>query len=213
MEMSSSITKIAPAFLKAQAAMNAAAKTASNPHFKSKYADLSTIIAEVKPALNFHGISFLQSSHNDATGVTVSTVFLHDSGEWLRATIYLPVPQQTPQAYGSAITYGKRYQLQSMTGLPSEDDDGQAASAPRPNTATQVAVDAFDALPADEQKFLMDHVTVILDKHKSGDDDLYKYIDLQHFDTEEKLALWSRLPSNVRTAIKKQQPAQLATQG
>lgn len=203
MQTSDSITKIAPALLKAQQAMNAAAKSATNPHFKSKYADLSTIIAEVKPALNANGILFMQSAKNDATGVTVSTMLLHESGEFIAEAIYLPVPQQTPQAYGSAITYGKRYQLQSMTGLPSEDDDGAAASAPRPNTAKQVAVDALDSMPPDEQKFIQGHATAVIARFENGEE-LYAHIESQHFDTEEKLALWSLLPSNVRSAIKKQ---------
>lgn len=131
MKTSDSIAKIAPALVKAQAAMTAAVKSATNPQFKKKYSDLATVIDAVKGPLIDNGIMFMQAPTNDATGVQVTTRLQHESGEYIESTIYLPVPQQTPQAYGSAITYGKRYSLQSMVGLPSEDDDGQAASAPK----------------------------------------------------------------------------------
>jgi hypothetical protein len=138
MKTSTSITKIAPALLAAQRAMTAATKGAENPHFRSKYADLATIIEAVKGPLNNAGITFMQSPQGDATGVMVETMLLHESGEWLADTVYLPVPQQTPVAYGSAITYGKRYGLQSLTGLPSEDDDGEHASEPAKEGAPRV---------------------------------------------------------------------------
>lgn len=128
MRTSESIAKIAPALLAAQREIHGAAKAAVNPHFKSRYTDLATLIDAVKPALNAAGIVFMQSPVCDSTGVTVTTRFLHESGEFVEDTCYLPVPQATPQAYGSAITYTKRYQLQSMTGTPSEDDDGEKAS-------------------------------------------------------------------------------------
>lgn len=138
MDMSDSISKIAPALLVAQKAMTAAAKAATNPHFKSKYADLAAVIEAVKEPLNEAGITFLQTVGNDTTGVTVRTALVHESGEWIAATIYLPVPQQTPQAFGSGITYAKRYGLQSLCGLPSEDDDGERASEPEKPDAHRV---------------------------------------------------------------------------
>jgi hypothetical protein len=138
MKTSDSIAKIAPALLAAQRAMTAATKGAENPHFHSKYADLATIIDAVKGPLNAAGIAFMQSPQGDATGVMVETMLLHESGEWMADTVYLPVPQQTPQAYGSAITYGKRYGLQSLVGLPSEDDDGEKASEPAKEGAARI---------------------------------------------------------------------------
>jgi hypothetical protein len=128
MRTSDSITTIAPALLKAQRAMRAAVKDATNPHFKSRYADLATVIEATKGPLNEQEIIILQSATSDATGVMVETTLLHASGEWIADTLYLPVPTQTPQAYGSAITYGRRYGLQSLVALPAEDDDGNKAS-------------------------------------------------------------------------------------
>ncbi len=132
------VDKIAPALLAAQKAMSHAAKSATNPHFKSKYADLATVIDAVKGPLNDAGIVFMQTIGNTTEGVQVTTTLLHESGQSLESTIYLPVPQQTPQAYGSGITYAKRYALQSMCGLPSEDDDGERASEPEKEDAHRV---------------------------------------------------------------------------
>jgi hypothetical protein len=125
---SESITTIAPALVKAQRAMQAAAKSATNPHFKSKYADLATVIEAVKGPLNEQEIVCLQGVTSDSTGVMVETRLQHASGEWIADTLFMPVVQQTPQAYGSAITYARRYQLQAFVLLPAEDDDGNKAS-------------------------------------------------------------------------------------
>jgi hypothetical protein len=209
MKHSDNLTKIAPALLAAQRDMTAAAKSATNPHFKSRYSDLATIIEAVKAPLNAQGIAFMQSATNDATGVMVETRLQHESGEYMEQTIYLPVPQQTPQAYGSAITYAKRYQLQSMVGLPSEDDDGEKASEPaerKPITGKQIAVDAFDELPEPQQKALQNMAATIIDLHQNKEP-LVPYV-LAHIagdDQETRLALWSLLPSDTRTAFKKEQ--------
>lgn len=128
MKTSETITTIAAALLKAQAAMTFAAKNAKNPHFKSKYADLPAVIEAVKPALNNQGIVFVQGISGNDGGIVVTTRLMHTSGEWIEDALYLPVPQATAQAYGSAITYGRRYGLQSIVGLPADDDDGNSAS-------------------------------------------------------------------------------------
>lgn len=217
MRTSDSISKIAAALVIAQKAMTAAAKVATNPHFKSKYADLATVIEAVKAPLNEAGITVLQTVTNDTTGVMVTTTLLHESSEWIAETIYLPVPQQTPQAFGSAITYARRYSLQSFVTLPSEDDDGERASEPekenahrveakRPNTATQVAVDALEDMSAADQQYLRDLAVELIDM-ANNNDDAAGYIEAKRLSTEFKLAIWSLLPSNVRSTIKRQQAA------
>lgn len=128
MNKSESIVKIAPALLKAQKAIKAALKDANNPHFKSKYADLSSVIDAVKAPLNEAGITFLQGVEDAETGVAVETVLMHESGEWISSTIKIPASKQDAQGYGSATTYARRYGLQAMCGVPAEDDDGNAAS-------------------------------------------------------------------------------------
>lgn len=121
--------KIAAAFVKAQQGFAPALKTNTNPHFRSKYVALDGCIEAVIDALNSNGIALLQPCHEDQTGVTVETIFLHESGEMLSGgKLHVPAPKQDPQGYGSALTYARRYSLMSSCGIAPEDDDGNAAS-------------------------------------------------------------------------------------
>jgi len=129
MKTSESIKEISVALPKAQAAIKSAIKSAENPHFRSRYADLATVIEACRAALNSNGITFLQPVRASERGVIVETVLLHTSSEWISEELELPVAKQDAQGVGSAITYGKRYGLQSLVGIPSEDDDGNAATA------------------------------------------------------------------------------------
>jgi hypothetical protein len=123
---SSSVAKLAAALAKAQMEMEGATKDAINPHFKSKYADLASVREACKP-LSKHGIAILQPTRADGAAVTVTTLLIHDSGEWISEDLTLTAGQATPQAVGSAITYGRRYGLAAMVGIAPEDDDGEAA--------------------------------------------------------------------------------------
>lgn len=127
---------IAAAFVKAQQAFGPALKTSNNPHFKTKYADLSNVVEAVIDALNSNGIAMIQQTHEDTTGVTVETLFLHESGESiLSGKLHVPAAKQDPQGYGSALTYARRYSLMAACGIAPEDDDGNAASRPAPKPA------------------------------------------------------------------------------
>lgn len=131
MYRSETLTKFAPAFLKAQSDITVALKDANNPFYKSKYADLSAIIDAVKPHLNKHGITYLQFGVIEGG---LETMLLHESGEWVSGV--LPFSSDKiigkdgtfdPQKAGSIISYFKRYGLQAAVGLPTADDDGEAA--------------------------------------------------------------------------------------
>ena len=120
---------IATALVKAQKAFGPALKTSTNPHFKSKYADLSSCVEAVIESLNDNGIMLMQPCHESETGVTVETLFVHESGETLSAgKLHVPAAKQDPQGYGSALTYARRYSLMAACGIAPEDDDGNAAS-------------------------------------------------------------------------------------
>jgi hypothetical protein len=139
MNKSDNIKELSLALWKAQRKMKAAAKDSTNPHFRSKYADLGSVIDAVKDALSSEGIVFLQGVHDAVDGVAVETMLLHSSGEWISSTMRVPAVKQDAQGYGSAITYGRRYGLQSMCGVPAEDDDGNAATASTTSRITPVA--------------------------------------------------------------------------
>jgi hypothetical protein len=116
------------ALVSAQAEMDGARKDSKNPHFKSTYASLESVVDAIKPALEKHGLAFIQKFHEATGGVAVETIILHKSGEQLsNGILMLPASKQDAQGYGSAITYARRYSLQSAFGIAPEDDDGNAA--------------------------------------------------------------------------------------
>jgi hypothetical protein len=158
METSSDLNEIAKALPKAQAAMGEVFKKANNPAFKSKYADLSAVVEAVLPALNEHGISLLQPTAYDGHAVKVGTMLLHESGQWVRCTLTIPLAKKDAHGIGSACTYGRRYGLQAMSGVAPEDDDGNAASAKRDATVTAPQVEhlrkLLDDSSADVAAFL-----------------------------------------------------------
>lgn len=121
------------AFVKAQKGFSPALKTSTNPHFKSKYADLAACVEAVLDSLNANGLGLIQRTHQDETGVTVETVFVHESGESMTGgTLHVPAQKQDPQGYGSALSYARRYSLMAACGIAPEDDDGNAASRQQP---------------------------------------------------------------------------------
>ncbi len=126
MKTSESIVNITKALLEAQKLIGAAKKGATNPFFHSKYADLGSVMEACKDKLNDSGVTILQP----IMGMTVETVLVHTSGEWMSSeTPIVCKAEHDPQALGSAITYARRYGLQSMVFIPAEDDDGNSASS------------------------------------------------------------------------------------
>ena len=120
---------IAAALVKAQSKFGPALKSATNPHFRSKYADLGSCIDAVIESLNQSGIALMQHTHECDNGVIVETIFLHESGELLSTgKLHVPATKQDAQGYGSALTYARRYSLMAACGIAPEDDDGVAAS-------------------------------------------------------------------------------------
>lgn len=120
---------ISAAFVKAQAEIEKASKDKENPHFRSKYADLGAVVDAIKPALEKHGLAFLQKFHHDDNGIAVETIIIHESGETMsNGVLRVPATKKDAQGFGSACTYARRYSLQAAFGVAPEDDDGNAAS-------------------------------------------------------------------------------------
>ena len=125
----------------AQGACDPVLKDATNPHFRSKYASLSSCVDACKEAFHKHNFALLQSNGHDEYGQYVKTELLHTTGASWGSVVYLVLSKQDMQGLGSAITYARRYGLLGMVGLAPEDDDGNAASAPakpQPKPAPQV---------------------------------------------------------------------------
>ena len=117
-----------------------------------KYADLAAVMDVIREPLAKNGLAFTQFPITDANGVTVLTRLMHESGEYLEASLWLPVPLKTPQGYGSSITYARRYGLSAMLGVASEDDDGmggpmQVPGAKAPPRSTKPQPQTADTTP------------------------------------------------------------------
>lgn len=131
---------IASALVKAQREFGPALKTSTNPHFRSKYADLSACVEAVIDALNNNGIYLMQLTDEHENGVKVSTVFIHESGEQISGgALYMPAAKHDPQGFASALSYARRYSLMAACSIAPEDDDGNAATASAPPKATPKA--------------------------------------------------------------------------
>jgi hypothetical protein len=121
--------KIATALVKAQKAFGPALKSSTNPHFKSRYADLSACVEAVIDALNDNGIALVQKSYDCVDGIMVETVFVHESGEMLETGILrFPLMKNDPQGAMACLTYARRGSLMAACGIAPEDDDGNSAS-------------------------------------------------------------------------------------
>lgn len=138
--MSPTIGAIAGAIAKAQSEMTAAAKDSNNPHFKSRYADLASVIDACRPQLSKHGVAIIQLPGVAQSGVvSCTTILAHgESGEYFRCIAGLSMGKSDAHGYGSAITYLRRYTLQAMAGVAADDDDGNAAASATP-AATNAA--------------------------------------------------------------------------
>ena len=131
--------EIATALVKAQLEMVAPKKGSVNPFFKNKYADLNDVLSAVVPALNNNGIVLLQPLVNIDGKNYVKTVLMHESGETFESLAEIFCNKQNDaQAYGSGISYARRYSLSSICGIGSADDDGQKAVQPKPNASFEV---------------------------------------------------------------------------
>jgi hypothetical protein len=129
MKTSESIKQIAEALVSAQKEIRFAVKDSTNPHYKSKYANINSVIDAVKAPLNNNGIALIQSlSPSDDNKLHLTTRLIHSSGEWIEDTAVCPLQKQDPQGLGSAISYIRRYSLSAMCAVYADDDDGQSAA-------------------------------------------------------------------------------------
>ena len=154
---------IATALAAAQINMGKALKQANNPHFRSKYADLGSVMDACLPALNERGIAVIQPTGENELGRFVETIMIHgESGEQLSCRVPLIVGKNDMQGYGSAVTYARRYGLMAMAGIAPEDDDGNAAAkaAPKQEAPKKISAEQFQAIndlifdtETDEAKF------------------------------------------------------------
>lgn len=184
MTTSESINEIAGAMAKAQGAMGGAMKDAKNPFFNSKYADLASVWEACREALSANGLSVVQFPKTAYRGepepyewtaksgekrygvrvvcvVSVLTRLTHSSGQWMEDEVSTMLPTGDPQAVGSAITYLRRYALQSVAGVAPEDDDGEAAHSRGNGQAAKAVAPVVPMPPKGYQDWLDDMAAVV----------------------------------------------------
>lgn len=125
MKKSETLTEFSKAFAKTQQEMKQPLKDANNPFFKSKYVPLENVVEAITESASKNGLSFTQFPSSDEDGnVTVGTLVMHSSGEWIEYDpIKMKPVKNDPQSIGSAITYAKRYALSAIFGITSDQDD------------------------------------------------------------------------------------------
>jgi hypothetical protein len=210
------MNKIAAAFVAAKRSFAPLLKDKTNPAFRSKYADLGACIDSVEDALLANGIAFYQETTEDAAGVTIETVFLHESGETLRCgKLHVPAIKHDPQGFGSALTYARRYSLTAACGIAPEDDDGNAASKPRPAVKAVAATGggtisapriAYEALDMTWRNWIDAWAVDVQNTHEqAGPQAAHELIETtvvkEGLENEHRVALWHKLPSKVRSDI------------
>ena len=190
MTHSEQINELAAALAKAQGQIEGAKKDSINPHFKNRYADLSSVWDACREALTTNGLSVVQSAENCEAGYGVTTMLLHTSGQWMRGTLYLKPTKDDPQGAGSALTYARRYALSAMIGIAPEDDDANAASQ-KPVVA---------AMPVGFQQWLHELIAVSED----GTEELQKFwkgspVLFREFLTQTNNKQWESIKSKAAT--------------
>ena len=141
MMQSESIANLAKSLSIVQGKLTHAKKDSANPFFKSKYADLESVWDACRSLLAENGLCVMQFPGEFIDGcMSLTTILAHSSGEWLKQTMEVPIGRPDKdgvikadaQAAGSAITYMRRYALAAVVGVVQADDDGNAASSPKP---------------------------------------------------------------------------------
>jgi len=129
MYQSESLKNFAPAMCEVQKNDLVAKATSLNPYYNAHFANLPTVWDTIRKPLTDNGFCVIQSTLPHDSGVIVVTTLLHKSGEWMRGKLLMPTDKRTPQAYGSVMSFGRRYALSAMVGVSSEYDDDDAESA------------------------------------------------------------------------------------
>jgi hypothetical protein len=193
MNQSESIIDLASALCLAQAEMGGAVKDSNNPFFKSKYADLTSVIRVIKPAFAKHGLSFIQLpvTSEGGKGVGVSTMLMHNSGQWIQGEYLLPMDKVSAQGAGSAITYARRYALSSLCGIPQVDLDAEDITV---HEDEDLVLDKVPEAPMKRvsKKLIQDVVALVMSSELSGETS--ELIEaLAELEENEKQVIWKQL--------------------
>ena len=165
MRTSDSIDAISAALAKVQGEVANPVFNKTNPHFKSSYADLASVLNAVRPALSKHGIAIMQMTNLEGAGVVLYTRLTHSSGQWIES-VYPVTTSSKHQEIASSLTYAKRLSLSAIVGVAGEDDDdGNAANTVPAKAAspTPMPKKAEPVMPPEEVERAMSEMRESLD--------------------------------------------------
>lgn len=193
MNRSESIVELTKALVKFNNEINKITKDAENPYFKSNYATLDQIVEQIRPLLTKNGLAVMQFPSGDGQMVSVTTLLLHESGEFIESQpINMKPVKNDPQAVGSCITYARRYSLQSFLSLNTgEDDDGNKATHTDPPQ---------EKLASDKQLNLITNLLKKNVNEKHSFDELYQILK-QRVGTEKDMEQWTSQEASKAIAI------------
>lgn len=170
-QQSETLAALGAALVKAQAEMPHALKDAKGQVGQNrnyKYAPLETVVDTFRPILAKHGLSVLQRPQPCDNGVLLVTTLLHESGEWINdGGLHMPAAKNDAQAFGSALTYARRYSLTAMLGIATDDDDGSSATAASREPAAKASV-PVNAAPATTLDALRSRMTSLPAAHRAS---------------------------------------------
>jgi hypothetical protein len=156
MSQSEQIDQLATALAKAQGSMQNAVMNRTNPHFRSKYADLSSVLDAIRSPLATCGLAVVQTMQAGERGMVLKTTLMHASGQFITTEYPLPATQK-PHEMGSALTYARRYSLAALIcNASDEDDDGNMAMAGKPEAANAPPSPRIGTKDLDQVRQLID---------------------------------------------------------
>jgi len=186
---------------------------------KPSYADLAEVMNTIRDAWPAHGLSLVQSTAFDGSLVHVTTLIAHKTGGYLTMTASCMPAKTDAQGIGAATTYLRRYGAAAAAGIAQEDDDGNAAShSKKPAAVAQLSAGtptsgAWESMDTDEQAFLQKIADEVVSIIATGDVlAAHDHLASQNLAAEEKIALWTRLDSKTRSALKRADAALKTTE-
>lgn len=191
--MSENLNELFCALAKAQGKIQPASKDKSNPFFKSKYADLSSVWDACRDALSENGLSLVQFPQTRSDGLYLISILGHSSGQWMKSEVQIPLIKNDPQSIGSAITYFRRYSLSALVGVAPEDDDGEKAQAAYRQKTVNI-----QNIPAKISKQQAEDLNHILDEC----DDKYKAWVFEHMKKQYNAETIFDLPIEIYQRVK-----------
>jgi len=166
-------------------------KVVKTGKYEFRYAPLDSIMEKLAPLFANNGLAMMQGVDADC----LTTRIIHTSGQWVESQTFLNKDHANMQGFGGEVTYKRRYALSAMVGLVADEDNDAPRHKPTDGS--------METLSPRRQSFLADMAEIIKDKH--ADENEYGAYEeyVQITDQEERVALWSLLPSKVRTCLTK----------